>query len=85
MTTKENDVNMKGATDTEERVLRLQDKSMTSSVRYWLHDDLQKVHEILATPGSSVASVRETVQHDVGAREEQEVLEQFSRESAPET
>ena len=54
-------------------------------MRYCLHDDLQKVHEILATPKSSVASVRDTEHDDVGAREEQEVLEQFSRESAPET
>ena len=37
----------RGATDTEERVLRSQDKSMTNRVRCWLHDDLQKVHEAL--------------------------------------
>ena len=37
----------RGATDTEERVLRLQDKSMTSRVRCWSHGDLQKIHETL--------------------------------------
>ena len=37
----------RGATDIEEHVLRLQDKSMTSVVRCWVHGDVQKVHETL--------------------------------------